>query len=472
MSQASVKQVDCRGQQCPAPILNTTRAARALGAEGGVLRVVADDDAFPKDIEAWCQSTSSKLVELTREEGAYVATVSVRGLAKPSQEPARDAAVLTLLPRPEEETVLDCRGLVCPAPIVRVSRAAKTATSSRLRVLADDPAFEVDIRAWCLTSGHKLERVEPNGNGVTVVIGLVAQPTVAPVLQAPLAPPLPSARIAPIHAERPQGGCDVRGLSGPARIQAVMAAATSSSSGSITALADDFAFAQELSAWCAMTGNSVRRVETTPEGVSFEVALEPADRPAPARPGTGQASRPVVQPPLLESAPTPQGQPQKNACSILILHNDLEALLAAMLVANGALAQGMEVSIFFSFWGLNLLRGESPRLDVPVEKTSWMQRMMKWMMPRGPKRQKLGQMNFGGAGKAMLGHIMKDKGIMDLPALLESARENGARFVACTMSMSVMGITRRDLMPLDNLEFGGVAAYVADAAQSRMTLTF
>jgi peroxiredoxin family protein len=155
-----------------------------------------------------------------------------------------------------------------------------------------------------------------------------------------------------------------------------------------------------------------------------------------------------------------------------VLHNDLEALLAAMLVANGAAAQGQRVVVFFTFWGLNLLRGDRPNQAAPKEKVSFIQRMFKWMMPKGPKRQKLGQMNFGGAGPMMLGGLMREKKIMELPTLIKQAEEQGVKFVACTMSMSVMGITKRDLEPRKNLAYGGVAYFVDAAKGAKMSLVF
>ena len=81
-------------------------------------------------------------------------------------------------------------------------------------------------------------------------------------------------------------------------------------------------------------------------------------------------------------------------------------------------------------------------------------------------------MHFGGAGKATLGHIMRSQKLMELPALLQTAEEQGVRLIACTMSMEVMGITKRDLAPRKNLEYGGVAAFVEAAHGAGMSLVF
>jgi peroxiredoxin family protein len=159
-------------------------------------------------------------------------------------------------------------------------------------------------------------------------------------------------------------------------------------------------------------------------------------------------------------------------CTLLVLHNDLEVLLAALIVANGAAAAGMKVMIFFTFWGLNTLRGESPNADASGGKVSFFQWVFKKLMPRGPRKMALGQLNFGGAGSAIMGSIMRKQNVSELPSLLASAEELGVRFVACTMSMGVMGITKRDLHPYSNLEFAGVATFVDAAKTSKMSLVF
>jgi peroxiredoxin family protein/TusA-related sulfurtransferase len=219
----------------------------------------------------------------------------------------------------------------------------------------------------------------------------------------------------------------------------------------------------ELSAsivqWCAQTGHALVGLDSRGPIIA-EVELRER-KPRPVAPVTALAVQ--------------DGSdlaPAANRCTLLVLHNDQEALLAALLVAVGAAAQGMEVVMFYTFWGLNLLRGESPNSAERPQEVSWMQRMLKWMMPKGPRRQALGKLNFGGAGKMMLDSIMKKNNIMSLPQLLDAAQEQGVRFIACTMSMQVMGITRRDLQARTNLEYGGVAAFVEAAHGSRMSLVF
>ncbi len=176
--------------------------------------------------------------------------------------------------------------------------------------------------------------------------------------------------------------------------------------------------------------------------------------------------------PVASEAPNPVVAPVANRCTLLILRNDFESLMAAMLTANGARAQNMEVVIYFSFWGVNLLRGERPRRDLVAQRVSFLQRLMKWMMPRGPRRQKMSKMHMGGAGKGMMEYFMRRNNVMGLAELIDEAVESEVRFIVCTMSMGIMGIEKRDLMDLPNMEYGGVTAFVEAARDSRMSLVF
>jgi peroxiredoxin family protein len=142
----------------------------------------------------------------------------------------------------------------------------------------------------------------------------------------------------------------------------------------------------------------------------------------------------------------------------------MDRVLAAFVIANGAAAMGHPVTMFFTFWGLNALRKDRP----PRVKKGMLDRMFDWMMPRGAERLKLSNMNMGGMGTAMMKYVMREKGVASLPELMQDARRQGVRMVACTMSMDVMGIQKEEL--LDDLDYAGVGAYIGDAEAARMNL--
>jgi peroxiredoxin family protein len=151
--------------------------------------------------------------------------------------------------------------------------------------------------------------------------------------------------------------------------------------------------------------------------------------------------------------------------TIIVFSGDFDKVFAAFVIANGAAAMGDDVTMFFTFWGLNALR--RPK-KVKVEGKSSLQKAFAAMMPRGPDKLKLSHMNFAGAGPKMFKAAMKQKNVMSLDELIESAREQDIKFVACTMSMDVMGITPEEL--IDGVECVGVASYLGEADEANVNL--
>ena len=145
---------------------------------------------------------------------------------------------------------------------------------------------------------------------------------------------------------------------------------------------------------------------------------------------------------------------QKNA-TIVLFSGALDKALAAMIIAQGAAAQGKNVTIFYTFWGLNALRKDKA---VKVSKTG-MEKMFGAMMPRGAARLPLSNMNMAGMGSKMIKGIMKKKNVDDLPTMIKKAQEAGVKMIACTMSMDLMGIKAEEF--IDGVEFAGVATYIS-----------
>ena len=139
-------------------------------------------------------------------------------------------------------------------------------------------------------------------------------------------------------------------------------------------------------------------------------------------------------------------------------------MLASFIIANGAVSLGKQITMFFTFWGLNALR-KNQKVNI---KKSFLDKMFCMMMPRGSKKLKLSKMNFGGLGTKMMRKVMNDKNVDSLENLMKSAIKNGVRIVAWTMSMDVMGIKKEEL--IDGIEYAGVASYFSDAHDSKVNL--
>jgi len=207
--------------------------------------------------------------------------------------------------------------------------------------------------------------------------------------------------------------------------------------------ASDPGFARDIVAWTRRTGNTLLSNER--RGNDY-VAL--------VKKGTGSGA----------VSAAPAAQPTGDGKTIIVFSGDLDKVLASFIIANGAAAMGRPVTMFFTFWGLNVLRkGQKQK----VSKT-FMESMFGAMMPRGTGKLKLSKMNMGGMGTAMMKKIMKDKNVDSLETLIKKAMSAGVKVVACTMSMDVMGIKEEELIP--GVELGGVGAYLGDAEESNVNL--
>ncbi|PKR85779.1 DsrE/DsrF/DrsH-like family protein [Heyndrickxia camelliae] len=156
------------------------------------------------------------------------------------------------------------------------------------------------------------------------------------------------------------------------------------------------------------------------------------------------------------------GDPKKT--TIVLFSGDYDKAMAAYIIANGAAAYDHEVTIFHTFWGLNALRQET---HIPLKK-GFMEKMFGKMMPRGADKMGLSKMNFAGFGPKMIKEVIKKHNAMTLPQLIEMAQEQDVKLVACTMTMDLLGLQREEL--LDNIEYAGVAAYLADAQDGNVNL--
>ncbi len=153
--------------------------------------------------------------------------------------------------------------------------------------------------------------------------------------------------------------------------------------------------------------------------------------------------------------------------TIILFSGDFDRVMAAFIIANGAAAMGDQVTMFFTFWGLNVLRKDG-KVSTNGHKKSTLQSMFGRMMPKGTRRLGLSKMNFAGAGAPLMKKVMKQQNAMSLDELVEAAREQGVKFVACTLSMDILGFCEEELM--DGLEYAGVAAYLGEADEANVNL--
>ena len=149
--------------------------------------------------------------------------------------------------------------------------------------------------------------------------------------------------------------------------------------------------------------------------------------------------------------------------SLVVFSGDLDRVLAAFVIATGAAAMGQQVSMFFTFWGLSVLKKDSQ-----LAGKTMFQKMMTLMSPKSSKGLPVSKMNYFGVGAKMLRSMMREKKVGSLEEMIALARELGVRMTACEMSRDVMGIKESELV--SGLECGGVASFLADSLKSRTSL--
>lgn len=160
-------------------------------------------------------------------------------------------------------------------------------------------------------------------------------------------------------------------------------------------------------------------------------------------------------------------QNKEKKVSIVCFSGEWDRLFAAFTIANGALALGMEVHLFFTFWGANALKNGSKNLKSEGNRSS---RLMNKMMPSSADELPLSRMNFGGMGKKAMKSLLKEKGIDDLPVLIEQSRELGAVFHCCDTSMDLFGLTCDDIIEGDKTNWCGVTSFLSLSLNSKITL--
>ena len=203
----------------------------------------------------------------------------------------------------------------------------------------------------------------------------------------------------------------------------------------------DAGFPRDAEAWCRTTGNKF--VEKRSEGGKYVVLIEKAT------PCSIEATKMTS---------------EEKGKTFILFSDDLDKTLATFVLANGAAATGKKVSIFFTFWGLNAIK----KVNKPKVKKDIWGKMFGWMLPSDSTKLALSQMNMMGIGAKMMRFLMQKKGVDSLESLRQQAIDNGVEFIACQMSMDVMGVKREEL--LDEVTVGGVATYMDRAEQANVNL--
>lgn len=207
--------------------------------------------------------------------------------------------------------------------------------------------------------------------------------------------------------------------------------------------ATDPGFVKDIESWCQNTGN--RLIEKNSGKGKFMATIQK---------GNFSDKKQVKQ----------ANVPAVKEKTMIIFDGDLDKAIASFIIATGAAAMGNKVHMFFTFWGLSIIRKENP----PKIKKDFMSKMFSMMLPKSSKSLALSKMNFMGMGSKMIREVMKNKGVTSLEELIKQAQASGVEMTACQMSMDVMGLSEKEL--LDGVKIGGVATMLNNSDNSNMNL--
>lgn len=231
---------------------------------------------------------------------------------------------------------------------------------------------------------------------------------------------------------------DACGLQCPGPIMKVANALEQAKHGEIFEVTStDRGFRADIGAWCESTGNTL--VNLTQDKTKIIATISKGKN---------------IENKVINS---------NNGQTIVVFSNDLDKALASFIIANGAKASGKNVTMFFTFWGLNILR----KSNVSVKK-GIIDKIFGIMMPKGAEKLTLSKMNMGGIGSVMMKWVMRNKNVSTLTELIKQAQDSGVKFIACNMSMDVMGIKKEEL--IDGVEIGGVAKYISESSKANSNL--
>ena len=248
-----------------------------------------------------------------------------------------------------------------------------------------------------------------------------------------------------IQQERNEYEIDACGLQCPGPIRKVYEQVERMKQGEVLKInASDPGFAKDIKAWCETTQNELLKVEFNKEAKAFTAIIKKG----------------VQQEETCELAV----QNKEDGATLVVFSGELDKAIATFIIATGAATTGKQVTLFFTFWGLNILKKKGK----PKVEKDFMEKMFDKMLPSHTGQLGLSHMNMGGMGPKMIKQIMQKHGVDDLDTMIKNARDMGIKLVACSMSMELMGIKKEEL--IDGVEIGGVATYIGAAEHSKLNL--
>jgi len=238
----------------------------------------------------------------------------------------------------------------------------------------------------------------------------------------------------------PKKMVDVRALACPGPVVRLKQEMDGLANGETLQLTASVSFASDLNSWIASSGNELISQTATDHHLVALIMKRSSEDARVTRQSTSDQA------------------------AIILFSNDLDKALAALIIACGMAAAGQKVGVFFTFWGLSVLR----KNPAPSVSKSLLSTMFGWMLPKGAQKLALSKMHMAGMGTEMMKYVMRQQNVPTLQELMVQAKGMGVKFIACEMAMNVMGLTREELVEIDDV--AGIASFAEMAKQSGTTL--
>lgn len=461
---SAIVELDCRGMPHPAPIHVISEVTKNR-RQPIRLEVRADDQEFADGIQSWCRSNGARLESLEQTDGVFVARISL-------QSP-HDPLAIDATPRVE----IDCRGMLCPKPMLYMNRAMRDAPRPSLLVIsADDTAFPSELEAWCVATQTQLLSLEQTSGGCIATVMLPDHSAVSQSAPAPTAQTVPPAktkppayRTQPLPSTSPgTTSADTRSpdtralgskspdprvldLRGQTSEEALLLLGRRVIDGKqVPFLVDPGPIERHIRAWAKAIS---ARIELVPDGSTLRgwAMLDDAPLDSEEEERTTRANAKFAA--------------KRNKAILLVLHDDIESLMAALMMANASLAQGMQVEVYFAFRAVAALRS-TPDPKHGAWQAPLLQGIMKWVASG------LDSASRNNLAPERTNTAIRTDNLPDLQQLLAQTAQSGVKFIACTMSMGLMNLRQDELLPLPNLSFGRMTAFAAAARDVSLSLVF
>lgn len=443
--------LDCRGMRCPEPILAIAKATRDLRGEPGQLLISADDDAFPGDLKSWARSAQAQIVTLTPDGQLHHATIMVnthKAAALPGPplhaappQPPQDTSPLT------QKKLLNCLGMKCPEQVIALAKLAKHSPPGQLiEIQADDDTFAMDLKSWARSAKAQILSMDNTPGRCIATLQLAGGPAPASATPRHTSQPAPTPTLAsappvlPAQVLQPaQLKLDLRADSTPQKLERLvgLTQAQLPADTMIELLLSSQDALPELMSWLVQQQHQLVQVHT--DALPLRLLI---------RTGPPTLNERIMPPPMAPLTPvisdkqdTALSPLSQERYTLMASHGDLGSLISTMLLAHAAASKSLSVEVYLRGAAIKVLRHNGAATTTQAEPDDL-----------SAAHDASAPLRLTPFRRLSPRRLIYKRRISTLEQLFEAAIAQGIRIKVCTSSLTLIGWTPSDLMPLPNID--------------------